>query len=112
GVQRWAAGSLSGRVIRLPDDEIALTATATSVVSVRYASGGATSTVRVRDLSGSGRLRVSVDRPGTVSSAVVSGDTVYVAGDPASGGGSDGGVQAISVTDGSVRDVIPAGPAP
>src|SRR5260221_6965163 len=80
GVQGWFAGSLSGRAIALPNDEIALTATATMVVSVRYGQNGRTSTVRVRDLP-TGRLRVSVDRPGTVSSAVVVGATVYVAGD-------------------------------
>ena len=55
---------------------------------------------------------MSVDRPGTVSSAVVAGDTVYVAGDAGTGGGADAGVQAISLADGSVRDVIPPGPAP
>ena len=94
----------------LPSDEIALTATATSVVSVRYGNGGLVSTVRVRDLA-DGRLRASVDRPGTVASAVVVGSVVYVTGDNGTGG-SDAGVQAISVVDGSVRDVIAPGPAP
>ncbi len=111
GVQRWAAGSLTGRVVLLPPGEIALTATADNVVSVRYGPGGRSSTVRVRDLTG-GRLRASVDRPGTVSSAAVAGDMVYVTGDDGTGGGSDAGVQAISLADGSVHDVIPAGPSP
>ena len=111
GVQRWLAGSLSGRVLALPPDETALTATATNVVSVRYGAGGRTSTVRVRELP-RGTLRVSVDRPGTVSSAVVAGDVVYVSGDAGTGGGADAGVQAISLADGSVRDLIPPGPAP
>jgi hypothetical protein len=105
GVQRWLAGSLSGRVLLLPSDEIGLTATGSQVVSVRYGTGGRTSTVRVRDLAG-GKLRASVDRPGTISSAIVAGGVVYVAGDAATGDGSDAGVQAISLVDGSVRDVI------
>ena len=109
--QRWIAGSLSGRILVLPNDEIGLTATATSVVSVRYSGSGATSTVRVRDFAGR-RLRVSVDRPGTISSAVIAGSTLFVAGDTGTGGGADAGVQAISLADGSVRDLIPAGPAP
>ena len=111
GVQRWIAGTLSGRILVLPADETALTASASTVVSVRYVANGRTSTVRVRDMAG-GRLRVSVDRPGTVSSAVVAGSTVYVTGDAGTGGGADAGVQAISLADGSVQDVIPPGPAP
>lgn len=110
GVQRWAAGSLTGRVVLLPHDEIALTATADRVVSVRYGPGGRSSTVRVRPLTGK-RLQASA-RQGTVGSAVVVGDTVYVTGDDGTGGGSDAGVQAISLADGSVHDVIPAGPSP
>jgi len=111
GVQRWLAGSLAGRVLVLPPDEIALMASATTVVSVRYGKGGRTSTVRIRELAG-GRLRVSVDRPGTVSSAVLAGGNVYITGDAGTGGGSDPGVQAISLDDGSVRDIIAPGPAP
>lgn len=111
GVQRWLAGSLGGRVLALPGDEIGLAASAAQVVSVRYGAGGATSTLRVRDLA-NGRLRLSVDRPGTISSAVLLGPTVYVTGDAGTGGGADAGVQAIALGDGSVRDVIPAGPAP
>jgi hypothetical protein len=111
GVQRWIAGSLSGRILLLPPDEIGLAATATVVVSVRYGPGGRTSTVRIRDLEG-GRLRATVDRPGTISSAVVAGTQAYVTGDDGSGGSTDTGVQSISIDDGSVRDVIPAGPAP
>jgi hypothetical protein len=111
GVQRWLAGSLGGRILVLPPDEIGLVANATQVVSVRYGSAGATSTLRVRDL-GTGRLRVSVDRPGTISSAVIAGSTVYVTGDAGTGGGADAGVQAIALGDGSVRDLIPAGPPP
>jgi len=110
-VQRWLAGTLSGRLLVLPADEIGLTATASTVVSVRYGANGRTSTVRVRDMAG-GRLRASVDRPGTVSSAVVAGTVVYVTGDAGTGGGADAGVQAISLADGSVRDIIPPGPAP
>ena len=111
GVQHWAAGSLTGRVVLLPAGEIALIATSDSVVSVRYGPGGRSSTVRVRDFAG-GRLRASVDRPGTVSSAVVVGDVVYVTGDDGTGGGSDPGVQAISLANGTVREVIPAAPSP
>jgi hypothetical protein len=47
-----------------------------------------------------------------VSSAVVSGGMVYVTGDAGTGGPADAGVQAIGLADGSVRDVIPSGPAP
>lgn len=111
GVQRWLAGSLGGRILALPPDEIGLTATAAQVVSVRYGAGGAVSTLRVRDLA-TGRLRVSVDLPGTISSAVLTGSTVYATGDAASGGGADAGVHAIALTDGTVHDVIAAGPAP
>jgi hypothetical protein len=111
GVQRWLAGSLGGRTLLLPKDEIGLVADAAQVVSVRYGSAGATSTLRVRDL-GTGRLRVSVDRPGTISSAVIADSTIYVTGDAGTGGGADAGVQAIALADGAVREVIPAGPPP
>ncbi|MEO6207088.1 MAG: hypothetical protein ABIP77_03945 [Candidatus Limnocylindrales bacterium] len=106
---RFIAGTLSGRVLALPADEHAITSSATAVVSVRYA-GSARSTIRVRDFV-NGRMRVSVDRPGTISSALLIGDSVYVTGDDGSGS-SDPGVQAISLSDGAVRDVIPAGAAP
>ena len=69
------------------------------------------STVRLRDFA-AGRLRLSVDRPGTISSAVLAGNTLYVAGDTGTGGAADAGVQAISLADGSVRDLVPGGPAP
>jgi hypothetical protein len=109
-VQRWIAGTLSGRILVLPADEVGLWANATSVVSVRYGSKGATSTVRVRDF-GALRTHLSVDRPGTVTSAVIVGNMLYVAGDDGSGS-SDAGVQAISLDDGSVTDLISPGAAP
>src|SRR5690349_8262825 len=53
---RWLAGSLGGKVLALPSDEEALDADAGQVVSVRHVNGGASSTVRVRDLA-NGKLR-------------------------------------------------------
>jgi hypothetical protein len=110
GFGQWLAGSLGGKVLVLPADEGAIDADAGQVVSVRNSNGSATSTVRVRDLA-NGKLRASVDRPGTVGTAVIVGSTVYISGDDGAGA-TDAGVQAIDLRDGSVRDVIPPGPAP
>jgi hypothetical protein len=107
---RWLAGSLGGKVLALPPDEEALDADAGQVVSVRHVNGGASSTVRVRDLA-NGKLRASVDRPGTIGTAVIVGQTVYISGDDGRAA-TDAGVQAIDLRDGAVRDVIPAGPGP
>jgi hypothetical protein len=111
GQGRWIAGSLRGRILVLPKDEIGLVATAGVVVSVRYVDGGATSTVLVRDLA-NGRLRLSVNRPGTVGSSAVSNGTVYVAATAGQSGPADAGVQAIALSDGEVRDLISPGNAP
>jgi hypothetical protein len=109
-VGRWLAGSLGGRILVLPGDESAIEADAGQVVSVRSGNGAATTTVRVRDLA-TGKLRASVDRPGSVGTAAIVGSTVYISGDDGRGA-TDAGVQAIDLRDGSVREVIPPGPAP
>src|SRR5262249_54467783 len=108
--QRWIAGTLSGRILLLPADEIGLWADASSVVSVRYGSNGRQSTVRVRAF-GALRVQLSVDRPGTVTSALIAGNTLHVTGDDGSGS-ADPGVRAISLDDGTVTDLIAAGPPP
>ena len=109
--QRWLAGSLSGRVLLLPRDEIAFAATSSQVASAQYATNGTSTTLRIRDLA-DGRLRVSVDRPGAITSGAFGKGVLYVSGDPAVVGQSDGGVQAVALADGSVTDVIAPGPAP
>ena len=109
--QRWLAGSLSGRVLLLPRDEIAFAATSSQVASAQYATNGTSTTLRIRDLA-DGRLRVSVDRSGAVTSGAFGKGVLYVSGDPAVVGQSDGGVQAVALADGSVTDVIAPGPAP
>jgi hypothetical protein len=108
---RWIAGSLGGRIVVLPKDEIGIGAGEGLAVSVRYNNGGATSAVMIRDIS-NGKLRLSVDRPGTVNSAVVSGGTVYISGDTSLTGPADAGVQAVSLVDGKVSDLIAPGTAP
>lgn len=109
----YVAGTLDGRHhLVLPAGEFPLDARAGRVLSVRHgpiaASGLATSsTVIVRDVA-SGKVIIEVERPGAIAYAVMGGDTAYVTAEYTEVPGEVPAVDAISLADGSVREVIPA----
>lgn len=107
----YVAGTLDGRArLVLPEGESPLAASDGRVLSVRYgpvaASGLATSsTVIVRDVA-SGKVIVEVELPGAISNGVMDADTAYVAAEYTEVPGEVPAVDAISLADGSVREVI------
>ncbi|MFH0751784.1 MAG: hypothetical protein V2B17_08105 [Chloroflexota bacterium] len=108
----YVAGTLDGSAhLVLPEGEIPLAASNGRVLAVRYgpvaASGLATSsTVILRDVA-SGKVIVEVERPGAIATAVMGADTAYVAAEYTELPGEVPGVDALSLGDGSVREVIP-----
>lgn len=108
----YVAGTLDGRAhLVLPEGESPLAASDGRVLAVRYgpveASGLATSsTVVLRDVA-TGKVIVEVERPGAIATAVMDADTAYVAASYTEVPGEVPGVEALSLADGSVREVIP-----
>ncbi len=109
----YVAGTLDGRHhLVLPAGEFPLDASDGRVLSVRRgpvaASGFASSsTVIVRDVA-TGDVLISADLPAAIASGVLGPDTAYVAANMTELPGEVPGVDAISLTDGSVREVIPS----
>ncbi len=109
----YVAGTLDGRShLVLPEGESPLAASDGRVLAVRFgpvaASGFPTSsTVIVRDV-GSGKVIVEVERPGAIGYAVMDAETAYVAAEYTEIPGEVPAIDAISLADGSVREVIPA----
>lgn len=109
----YVAGTLDGRArLVLPEGESPRAASDGRVLSVRYgpvaASGLATSsTVIVRDVA-SGKVIVEVELPSAISNGVMDAETAYVAAEYTEIPGEVPAVDAISLADGSVREVIPA----
>lgn len=109
----YVAGTLDGRhQLVLPAGEFPLDARDGRVMSVRYgpvaASGvPTTSTVIVRDVT-SGGVLVEVDPSGAIASGVLGADTAYVAAGASEIAGLVPAIQAISLADGTVREVLPA----
>ena len=109
----YVAGTLDGRShLVLPEGENPLAASDGRVLAVRYgpvaASGfPSSSTVIVRDVA-SGKVIVEVERPGAIGYAVMDADTAYVAASYTEVPGEVPGVEALSLADGSVREVIPS----
>ncbi len=111
----YVAGTLDGRHhLVLPAGEFPLDASDGRVLSVRRgpvaASGFASSsTVIVRDVA-TGETVVAVDVPGDLGSGsgVLGADVAYVATGAADVPGVVSAIEAISLADGTVRDVVPA----
>ena len=108
----YVAGTLDGSAhLVLPEGESPLAASDGRVLAVRYgpvaASGLATtSTVILRDVA-TGKVIVEVERPGAIATAVMDAETAYVAALSTELPGEVPGVDALSLADGSVREVIP-----
>jgi hypothetical protein len=107
------AGTLDGRhQLVLPAGEFPLDARDGRVLSARYGPVGpsgvpTTSTVIVRDVA-TGDVLVEVDLPVAIASGVLGADTAYVAASDSERPGLVPAVQAISLTDGTIREVLPA----
>jgi len=109
----YVAGTLDGSAhLLLPEGESPLAASDGRVLSVRFgpvATSGlaSSSTVILRDVA-SGKVIVEVERPGAIGYAVMDADTAYVAAEYTEVPGEVPAVDAISLADGSLREVIPA----
>lgn len=108
----YVAGTLDGRYhLILPAGEVPLAASDGRVLAMRYgpiaASGLATSsTVILRDVA-SGKAIVEVELPGAIAYGVLGAQTAYVAAIMTEIPGEVPAVDAISLADGSLREVIP-----
>ena len=109
----YVAGTLDGRShLILPEGESPLAASDGRVLSVRFgpvaASGFAiSSTLILRDVA-TGNVIVEAELPGMIAYAVLGAETAYVAANMTELPGEVPGVYALSLADGSVREVIPA----
>jgi outer membrane protein assembly factor BamB len=109
----YVAGTLDGRhQLVLPAGEYPRDARDGRVLSVRYGPVGplgvpTTSTVIVRDVT-TGDVLVEVDLPVAIASGVLGADTAYVAASDSERPGLVPAVQAISLADGTIREVLPA----
>jgi hypothetical protein len=103
----WVAGIAgSSERLELPESELPIEAGGGLVASVGPRSGEAGSIVRVREIA-TGRVVTEVTRPENVDLGLLAGDWLVIAGhDPVEPSVS------VSLVDGSVRELIAAGPLP
>ena len=115
----WIAGMPSGRAVAgvsggperltLPEGDLPLAATAGRVASATSYADGSGSVLRVREIA-SGQLIAEVARPEDLGSAVFLDDRLLAAGNDPARPGTDPGIIAVSLVDGSVTQLVGSGP--